>query len=202
MQNRFRFTRGLLPRAWDCLTSWQQKLPSSHRLPLTILLLRVLFIVAISQGLEDFQPAYLLIPGAVLLRVGYFGLLRPRELLAIRAKHVSFGEDGQQSIAIIAIMKPKTRKLFGKTQFAIIYEPGTVAWLKWLVDDMHPDARLWPSTRFAFNKLFYNLLQRLGLSRLHITPGCLWAGRLQFMSRGMQGGSLGACMQEAMSMLV
>ena len=80
---------------------------------------------------------------------------------------------------------------------------------------MHPDARLWPSSRFAFNKLLYGLLQRLGLSRLHITPGCLRAGgatnyiiegwdlgRLQFMGRWMQGGSLGAYIQEAMSMLV
>ena len=86
VQNGVASTRELLARAWDCLTSWQPKSPSSHRLPQTVLLLGVLFIVAFCQGLEDFQPVYLLISGAVLLRVGHLGFLQPRVLLTIVAR--------------------------------------------------------------------------------------------------------------------
>ena len=145
----------------------------------------------------------------------YFGLLRPRKLPDVRAKHVSFRIVGKQYIGIIANLKPKPRKPLGKTQLAIIYEVGTMACSKWRVEGMHPDTRPWSPTRFGLSKLPYLSLQHLGPSRLHFAPGCPWAkratnynievsvlGQIQFMGRWMQGDNLGAYILRAMSMVV
>ncbi len=69
-----------LPRCWGCARAWAQSLPARHRVPLPYMILKFLFAVAIDQYLLP-GGSPLLLPFAVLVRMGFFGLLRPIEMV-------------------------------------------------------------------------------------------------------------------------
>ncbi len=75
-----------LPRAWGCMKAWRSELPTlptSHRIPIPLELVKGLFARALDRWLSQLWPA-LLLPFCVLLRVGSYGLLRPGELFKLK----------------------------------------------------------------------------------------------------------------------
>ena len=210
--NTFRHLRKQIPRAWDCISSWDAQRKHCNRVPLPLELLKGMFLVALSWAFEQHSPAYVLFSFCVLLRTGFFGLLRTGEILSLRARDICFGTRDGKPVAIIAIGRPKTRHVHGRTQVSIITEHGTVCWLRWLTNGLSPSTCLWPSSRLVFSQTFQCVLTRLSLQRLPITPGCLRpggashfliqgydTGRLQFLGRWRSLTSLQAYLQEAMS---
>ena len=71
----------------------------------------------------------------ILIRLMFYGLLRPGEAFRLRPMDVTFtiGPDGGR-IAIVAIVSPKTAKVIGagRVQSVVIYDLGTVRWLQYL----------------------------------------------------------------------
>ena len=88
VQTKWRHLRNHIPRVWDCVRSWQHQRLWSYRVPIPLEVLQALFAVSLSWGFEVSSLASLLIPFAVLLRVGFFALLRPGMLSRLTAGDV------------------------------------------------------------------------------------------------------------------
>ena len=208
--------RGQLPRAWNALKSWQQGLPSRHRAPLPSNIMQVAFLTGLSWGLED-RSMSLMIPLAICIRVGFGALLRPGEIHKLRFTDIWIRwEGGRVSGAILTIVEPKNRNFLGKTQFALLRDPGAARYLHWLKSSAPAGAKIWPSTPNMFRTLFGRLMDRSGFGKMNFLPSSLRAGgatalfldggcdvlRLQHMGRWASAGSLHCYIQEAVAHMV
>ena len=216
LQTRYRYVRGHLPRSWDCLSAWEDSRPRGHRTPLTLELVRYLFTVAVSWSLEDRARAALLLPLAVLLLVGFEGLLRPGELVGLRRGDILLPRPHSLSKnVVIAIRSPKNRKYFGRQQFVTITDPMCIRWLSWLIELLPSPVKLWPSSPSVFRATFQTLVKRGGLTGHRFTPAGLRAGgathlvamgmdlsRVQFLGRWRAHQTMAIYVQEATAELV
>jgi hypothetical protein len=178
-------------------------------------LIKYLFAVALSWSFDDPRLAHLLVPFAVLIRVGFFCLLRPGELTSLLAGDVmiSFALDKCKQ-AIIAIRDPKTRNFMGRAQFALLNDDCTIKWLEWLLTSVPATMKLWPSNTATFRSIFNRVLARANIT-LGFSPASLRAGgathmilegyelgRLMFLGRWRTSTTLSSYIQEAMTQLV
>jgi hypothetical protein len=204
-----------LHRAWTALKAWFVHVAPRHRVPLPMELLKLLFAAGVDAHFRrSLSPLVLIL--AVLLRVGFFGLLRPGEIFKLQKKDVRIGQTSARSpVATLILRSPKNKASMGANQFVIIHDPGSVLWLGWLLDGLDPEVFLWPSTGLKFRGLLGELLEVAGLGHLRLSPGCLRPGgatwlftenidiqRLQFMGRWKSLSSLTSYIQEAMACLV
>ena len=214
IQTQWRNLRHCLPRAWDCISSWSSELPTSNRKPVPHKMLLALSVVALSWGYEGNQWSRLLIIFSVLVRIGFFSMLRTGELLRLRVVDICVDATEQGNV-VIGIRKPKNRKFMGRNQFALLEDRGTIAWLKWLIADLPSDCPLWPSNAAIFRSMFRRILSRIGLDDNLLTAGCLRPGgvtfavlegmevaRVKFRARWKSEASLAAYIQEAVSQQV
>ena len=81
-----------LRRTWDTIRAWEESLPSSMRTPLPLALLIAMIcqarIVAMEAETSRSKSEKMLRVSA-LLGLGFFGLLRPGELLNLQRRHVN-----------------------------------------------------------------------------------------------------------------
>ena len=206
--------RQKLPRAWNCLWSWKHRLPTQHRLPIPLDFVRAAFTVALNMAFSH-RDGGLYLALAVLIRIGFYGLLRPSEMYNLRAGDVLVRNSPDGLIAVVVLREPKNRRSLGSQQFATLRDSSTVRLLAWLIEGLHADHRLWPSTPTRFRTIFAEVMQNCGLGHLKASPGCLRPGgathlflegvevsRLQFLGRWVSVSSLNHYIQESMSLLV
>ena len=175
-----------LPRAWNALKGWKKALPSRARTPLPFELLQYLFLFALDLAVraDSAVERRVWLTMAVLLRIGFFGLMRPRELVSLRRKDLRFVEKfGAETALLAAIKEPKTAQVesAGVHQFVTIRDPGTVAWAASLTRDMDADARLWMGSQDSFARTLRVLLSQSLLAGLRLTPACLRAGGTTYL---------------------
>lgn len=155
---------------------------------------------------------------AILLEVGYYGLLRPGELFALTTKSIIVpGAWSHMSgpFAIAVILKPKNKRFMGHQQFSVIRSREVVPWLVWLLAGMLDGSPLWPSSQARFRTLFGKLVEWLCLGDWSLTTASLRAGgttwffecgiepnRLLTWGRWRSAYSLQHYLQEAMSSIV
>ena len=146
-----RHLRGQLRGAWDSIESWAAETESLLRPPFPLFVftaivgaLRILGLTVFQKG--EFTWGYELLALATLLESGFYGILRPIEMLGIGNDTTAL--PGSPSVvgahALVVVEKPKNARQMGKRQFAIIRNPNTSLWLKWLLGDQLPSAKLWP----------------------------------------------------------
>jgi hypothetical protein len=208
--------RGKLTRAWNSLKSWTMSEPLRHRTPVPLELMKVAFATGLDWILAGGAPA-LLLPLLVGMRLAFFGLLRPGELCKLVVSDIMVRRaNGLPYCAIVALKEPKNRAFLGRAQFAVVRDEGTVRWLVWMMEELRPTDRLWPSSDVQLRSLFADLMQRSGFAHLKLTPGCLRPGgttwlfmeqnldvtRLQHAGRWASPTSLHSYIQEAMAHLV
>ena len=213
LQSRFRHLRGRLLRTWDCIGSWEAKRAHRNRAPVSLHVLNYICAVAFSWALEDANMASRLFPMIVLIRVGFFGMLRPGELLKLTAADVSISTNAAGDLtAILALTSPKTRRFGGRSQFSLVQETQAVKWLEWLIRGLSDPVRLWPSSASSFRSTFKAVLVRGAIENCNFSPGGLRAGgatelvadgfdvgRLKFLGRWRAEKSMISYIQEAMS---
>ena len=185
--------RGQLKRAWNAFKAWQLRLPASHRTPISEPMLRTLFVAAVHFALDDVAHARHWLTFAVLLRVGFYALLRPGELCALCASHIAFPPllAGHSPIATIGIADPKTRAVFTASQFCICSDPSTMRWLAWLLAGLPPSTKLWPGSTSLFRSYFSALTSRLRLAPLRLTPEPLHCSSPALRSRPFDSADAG-----------
>ena len=173
--------RWKLPRVWNALKSWKRLKPSIPRTPLPLDLVPVLFLRALELARAEATRAegWPWLSLAVLIRTGFFGLLRPGEITKLKRRDVQIVlKSGSPPLALIALRDPKTSYVegAGAHQFVCIREVATVQWLAYFVAGLKPEEPLWPRAKEVFTRFFKQLLIIAGLRHLKLTPACLRAG--------------------------
>ena len=214
-QHTWRGLKGKLVRAWDCVSGWQSRRAWSNRVPMSRDILEYLFLTAVNWALADQACARLLFPFAILLRLGFYGLLRPGEICRMKVGDISVPpvSSGDSSV-VVAIADPKTKRFMGRAQFSQAQDGCTVRWLRWLLEGLPPGVKVWPSTLQSFRTMFRAVLEKARLT-LPLTPGSLRAGgathlvtsgmeiaRIRFLGRWKSDTGLAAYIQEAVARLV
>ena len=217
MMLRHRSLKGALARTWDALKSWEAKVSWSPRKPFTETLINHAFVTAFDMGMAAVGDArYLFVLIGAILRLAFYGLLRPGEFLAAYVGDLLFcDEPGMDFYVILAIRDPKTKAWLGRAQFSTIRHGPTGAWLRWLLVGRSPGEPLWPGSPALFRRMAKAIFVKAGLEDLHFTLGSCRPGgatfyflkgtpveQLQFMGRWRAVTSLKAYIQEAMSVLV
>ena len=191
VQTRYRSLRGCLRDSWDALQSWQFELENRTRNPIDVGVLQAMCAVAKLLGCQALKEgraalAWEWFVFATLVAVGFYGMLRPGEIVALRKDIVrcpSPFEADREPWAIVAIERPKNRRALGRVQFAAIRDAATTGWLTWVVAECDPGRPLFPRGYRGFASRFAAVLVSLGLQRLQLTPASLRAGGCSWFSR-------------------
>ena len=200
-----------IPRPWDAIRSWQLTIKKGNRVPCPLILVRAIFGLGLSVALECKNLGRFILPLIVLVRLGFWCMLRPGEIVLLTVGDVLFHND----VAVIAIRNPKNKRFFGRSQFVVLRDVQTVAWLRWLCSGLPSSIKLFPSNAAVFRQFFKLMLDKLGAAHLGLTPaslrpgGCTHSflegvsiGQIRFMGRWASDNSLNCYIQEAMSILV
>ena len=116
----------------------------------------------------DGTPAIELFTLASMLEVGFFGLLRPGEMLSLCPRLVALRSAAMaSSFAIISIQISKNPRAMGRQQFAVVRHPTAAAWLKWRFEDQPEDTQIWSWSPARFRGRFKWLSSLLGLTDCH-----------------------------------
>lgn len=128
----FRY-KGFLQDSNRCLVAWRRLHPPSSHRPLPR---RLLDIIALTVALRGERYA------SLAMLIAFEGYLRVSEVLALRREDVLLPGDmrGSRTACGIRILQAKT----GRHQFARVVDRTTVLYLRWLVDNTAPGARLFP----------------------------------------------------------
>ena len=115
----------------------------------------------------------------MLIGLGFFGLLRPGELLALTREDISLQNQltfGAPCVTV-CIRKPKNFRQLGHSQFAVIKQPDVCNWIAWLcMKKSSRTHKLWTSSPQEFRKLFKFLGLKLLRSTRSFVPASLRAG--------------------------
>ena len=123
------------------------------RVPIPFTLLQSLVLIALDLGLQKGKRCHLFIIMSVLLRVGFYALLRPGEIFGLRRAHVQIVMADNKKVAIISIISPKTRRVFGRSQYVLVSDVTAVLWLEWLIEGLSPSIKLWPGDGVSFRRI-------------------------------------------------
>ena len=82
---------------------------------------------------------------ALLLLLGFFGLLRPIEYTSLTARHILLDMDGQgNQRLLLAVEHPKTRVRGARQQYARVDEPAVCDFWLAMRGQLLPSERIWP----------------------------------------------------------
>ena len=159
--------RRSLQSTWEALKSWEESQPASFRAPMPLALLAAM--VCSSRIRADScasdRERVLWFTFSALLFVGFFGLLRPGELLSIAGRDVSLPNSLTMGscFAVVKIARPKNARQMGVQQFIEVRHPDAINWLSWLKATHLDDRPFWQSTsnRFAICSSRFVALFRL-----------------------------------------
>jgi len=184
-QTQNRSLKGMLKPAWDSIAAWKTIEPSQMRLPMRLEVVRALAYFGILAGLMLEPSRYWeWLSFGICLRVGFFGLLRPGELLDIQRSHLQLPSPGMfqtLQMALISIPNPKNRAFAARQQMRRVKDRATVAWLCWYIRGLPRSSALWPFGRCRFCSLLGQALGFFGMSQLGFSVGSLRAGGATWM---------------------
>ena len=140
MQTRYRHLRGHLRDVWDSLLSWRMVRPVSSRTPARLEVVQGLSYLSVATAfISSPTPSYLCYAFALAVRLAFFGLLRPKELFALKVGDLvlpSIGTFRSLNVAIVRVLDPKNKFHMGRVQVRIIRDHPTIAWACWLVSSL------------------------------------------------------------------
>jgi hypothetical protein len=156
VQTLHRSLKGKLRPAWDSIQSWKLMRPVRSRIPMPEPILEALCKFSLLAALSlDTKNSLVWWNFAVMLRVGFYGLLRPKEIYRVTRNLTRV--PGLRSflsvkVAVLTIVDPKNRAHMGRLQVRMIKDETTVDWLAWMVRYLPPDSNLWLFSPYRFRK--------------------------------------------------
>ena len=198
---------------WRLLRSWRDREPVEVRHPISMGLAKAIILVAFCWGWENI---------AMMFWLCFHGLLRPGEMSVLVPSDFvfqkRFGVGGEaETICIVRIGNPKTRRLGPRKQHVLITEQILVLWLFHIITPMQSAKHPFTVTGYTMASLSRKLAQIL--SALGIPPhmytlggfrpgGATWEymnhvaiGHLKFRGRWAAESSLEHYVQECMAHL-
>ena len=160
---------------WKLLTTWESVWPGKVHPPLPLPLLKALVTTALTWQWTCFTLALL---------IGYFALLRPCELLALKVSDSSLtSETGFEDVVFIRLHLVKSRTRGVRMQSVRLDVPFVVSFLKKCLQTMHPNEKIWCYSTSLFRTGLQMALERLtGYAQLCV-PSSLRAGGATFWFR-------------------
>ena len=181
VQYEFRHLVKSLRGPWDSISHWQERQPVQLRVPCTRLIAYAVFCSALLRGfVTDTRNAHLWIPFGVMVRTGWTALMRPGEIVNLRGKHIVLPSALHAALtdtAILMIDRPKNRRHLGRQQVCRVDDMTSTAWLRWLLEDMYPELKIFPASGATFRALFEETCEELGVTDIGLTAGSLRPGR-------------------------
>eukprot|EP00438_Fugacium_kawagutii_P028079 Skav223928 [mRNA] locus=scaffold2593:382825:387213:+ [translate_table: standard] len=172
--------RRSLQSTWEVLKSWEESQPSSFRAPMPLPLLAAMVCSARIRAERSDTTAerQVWFTFSTLLLVGFFGLLRPGELLNISGEDVSLPNSLTMggSFAVIRIRRPKNARQMGVQQFIELRHADAINWLSWLKVSQGSSQPFWKSTANKFRHMFKQICVSLHIAQLRLSPASLRAG--------------------------
>jgi hypothetical protein len=116
---------------------------------------------------------------AALLRLGFWGLFRPKELTNLRRRELRVPSPESllaTPVVVATILDAKNRAFMGRLQVRSVRDERAVAWTQWLASGKGPEEKLWRLSQASFARFIQTLSEYLGVGHLGITPASLRAG--------------------------
>ena len=160
--------RGRVATAWDAAWVWKSLLPSRSRTPLPAVALQAMLATALSWRWYDV---------ALLLGIGFLGLLRVHELRGLCAMDVLTPQrllSDAGSPAFVVIGKPKMRRVTARRTYVRIDDGGFIDFMEAMVAVIPVEAPLFSGTFARMRRAFEAICSELGLP----LSGCMalsWA---------------------------
>jgi len=148
-----------------------------HRAPLPQRLLLPLSCCCLDAAFQHPQQALYLISAALVFMLAFKALLRPGEMVRLRAQDLSVEWDDGILVTVVAITMPKNRRAMGLTQFRMVRDTPTSLLLQWIVKGLPGRVKIWPSDRQKLVWYFEAVLERLAVPKRTFTLGCFRPGR-------------------------
>ena len=171
---KYGWLRTVLAGPWNLVRTWESLEPSRHHSPIPR---QVMFALAATALAWDWPKI------AVLLVLGFFGLLRPSELIALRRSDLALPTDHWDGpVVYIRVGTPKTRSKAARDQHVRIDEPYIAQWITKILTSTPSWSRIWHGSLAAF-KTRFNLLQTEVLQAQPFVPASLRPGGATFLFR-------------------
>jgi len=174
MQDRYGSWAPFLKRAWKAISAWEAVEPSCSHVPLLVIAWEAMVAFSLLLGMESF---------AFVVVVGFVGMLRPGEAIALRRADISLPSDRLEhgGAVFLAVNDHKTRTRGAGAQHAKIRDPVLVAWIEKVVLKLHRarDERMYARSPQTFRREWDFVLRALAvpcLSGVGFTPASLRAG--------------------------
>ena len=174
----YRPLKGQLRMAWDSIESWRLRAPVLSRRPMQRDIMQAIALFGIFSA-SSFEPrlANMWLSFSVCIMTGWWGLLRPAELLNLTVGCLKLPKlCGQPWLASILIKDAKNRAYLGRLQTSLIRDEATVSWLVWYTWGMSDFEPLWIGGRALFVSCLKQALSFLKLMKAGFTAGSLRAG--------------------------
>jgi hypothetical protein len=180
VQTEWRGLKGHLRLSWDSVATWRLTQPVRSRVPLRVEVMIALCYVGLVKALVlDPARSPLWLAFASLLRLGFFGLFRPKELFNLRGENLMVPRPGTHArlqCVVASISDPKNRAVMGRVQVRLVRDPVAVQWAAWYAAGVPDEGLLWPFGPAAFARALRDSLRFLGLENFGWTAGSLRAG--------------------------
>ena len=185
LQTANRHMKGLLRPAWDSIQSWKLSTPVCSRVPMPESVLKAFCYFAVMQGLQfDTSNSYMWLVFSICLRLGFYALLRPKELLQLTKGCLKLPLGrllNSSAVAVATIRDPKNRAFMGRLQVRMIRDPAAIEWLSWYAPCLPPSALLWPFSEHSFRTCLADCCKFFDVAHLGLTPASLRAGGATLM---------------------
>ena len=175
-----------LNASWATIKAWEEQRPSQLRSPLPIVLLVSILCRSrlYAERAEDPKEQHRWRIFSCLVGLGFFGMLRPGEILKLR--HIDVGLPNQLSFGApcitLRITKPKNFRQLGHSQFVVIVQPDVCNWVTWACSTLqNKQDLLWDDSAARFRRMFKKCVQSFLRVNSNFTPASLRAGGATFM---------------------
>ena len=101
------------------------------------LVLQAAFLLAWEIALSQPDLAMYFIPLAVVMRLGWFALLRVGEAVRLHAGDLRLPRlNSVARCLVLAIKDPKNKHALGRAQYTVVADEGTISWVRWLAEGL------------------------------------------------------------------
>ena len=216
VQRALKLSGPLLRGTWRAVQGWRSLQPVRSRVPITAYCLDGVILWCLRAGWYDAGWARRQWWSCALaLWLGFVCLLRPSEVLNLKVGDLSFSSSMAGSLQdpgmVVVVRTPKTRRIWHR-QFVLCNDVRLERWLSWWVQGCGAGTKLFPLSRYLWNKYFSAAQLALKLIGCGFTLGSLHAGgatnhfrrfqnlgALQFLGRWTSSSTLQFYLQEAFS---
>ena len=162
--------RGRIGESWKALNVWRATTPRHIRVGVDENFLLAMVTLAKSWNWDRV---------AVSLLLGFYGLLRPGEILGLRRAHLGLPSDASgltEFSVTVAIVRPKTRYRAARMQAVVIRERVVVEACESILRSLLPREFVLPMESRVFTMYFDHLVRALSCPPLPYSPGSLRGG--------------------------